>query len=161
MLKHGFSLSMGYLESSARACFHLRREKSSKERKREREREREREKRKKDGKSGTRRRTKALLRNTTSNFRGGHAVFYRQQHVLTLCTNILLLSNFYRDIIYVNIKHCATIRPEKMLLSLWLWFDGSCFPAASRIFGSTSTCNFEDGAFTRYRNSQPLSNTVL
>lgn len=41
----------------------------------------------------------------------GYAVFYCQQHVLTLRTNILLLSNFYRDIIYVSINRTsATIR---------------------------------------------------
>lgn len=35
---------------------------------------------------------------------GRYAVFYCQQHVLTLRTNILLLSNFYRNIIYVSVK---------------------------------------------------------
>lgn len=43
---------------------------------------------------------KYATRNTMSR---RYAVFYCQQHVLTLRTNILLLSNFYRDIIYVRV----------------------------------------------------------
>lgn len=33
----------------------------------------------------------------------GYAVFYRRHMFLTLCTDISLLTNFYQDIIYVNV----------------------------------------------------------
>jgi len=57
--------------------------------------------------NGERKESECSTRNTMSR---EYAVFYCQ-HVLTLCTNILLLSNFYRNIIYVSIKlQSATIR---------------------------------------------------
>jgi len=57
--------------------------------------------------NGERKESECSTRNTMSR---EYAVFYCQ-HVLTLRTNILLLSNFYRDIIYVSIKlQSATIQ---------------------------------------------------
>lgn len=49
------------------------------------------------------------------------SILYCQQHILTLCTyNILLLSNFYRNIIYVSIYKTAISLSHYLSISLSL-----------------------------------------